>query len=246
MQIVRLYIFIRSGVLQVSIRNSDSKHLVNRRPVVVGCRFRLNEGQSPYTKVLQRKWTVDGILVGNSWGERNTRSKTALLGDTLVHLPLDSEDDDDVTYKCYLYYTFHSQLIVLTGFVKGTFRNHTDKQLNSGRHSFERKVSLYTFPSWSSIPLGHRELTLFCISWRKPDDLIHWLFNDTSLERVSALEKGKHYTGKSVVTGKLRLVNITHAHAGQWSCKLEASGSFGEDRTLRSAPFQLNVTSSSK
>ena len=238
--------YLSSDIMEVFIANSDPEHLVNRRPVFVGCRLRLNDEQRNHTKVLQRKWMVDGGLVGNSWSEDNIRSKTALLGDTLVHLPLDSEDDDRVTYKCYLYYTFHSQLIVFTGFVKGTFRNHTDRQLSSVARHLDGKVSLYAYPSWSSIPLGFQELTLFCISWRKPDDLIHWFFDGTSLESVSTLEEGKHYISPSVVEGKLRLVNIAHAHAGEWSCKPEASGSSDEDGTLRSGIYQLNVTSSSK
>ena len=225
------------------IANSNPSCLVNMRPIVVGCRLHVNATQRPYTEVLQRKWTVNSILVRNSWSETNPQPKTALLGDTLLHLPLDSEDDDVVTYKCYLYYKLQGQVKLITGFVKGTFRNQTQSQQISDGQKLEKKVSMSAFPSWSSVPLGLQELSLICLSERKPRGTFVWSFNGERLENVRTLKKGKHYVSESVVTGRLRLVDITHAHAGRWTCERKNSESVDKERTLQLATYQLNVIS---
>ena len=97
---------------------------------------------------------INSILVRNSWSARNTQSKTALLGDNLLHLPLDSEGNDVVTYKCYLYYKLQGQVKLVTGFVKGTFRDQTQNQQGNDGQENEKKVFMRAFPSWSSVPLG--------------------------------------------------------------------------------------------
>ena len=221
---------------------------MNRRPVVVGCRLRLTEAQRKHVELIQRKWTVNGILVGNSWSEANTRSKTALLGEKLVHLPLDSEEEDRVTYKCYLYYKFQSQVLLVWGSVRGTFSNpdQTTHELNTQFNSNAKEVSLSVFPSLPTIPLGLQKLTLFCLSRRNPTDLIVWSFNGELLESVSALKEGEHYVKeRSVVTGRLRLINIKHVHAGRWSCEVPTLGQLDTDesRNLPSATHQLNLQS---
>ena len=225
------------------IANSNPSRLVNGRPIVVGCRLRVNATQRPYTEVLQRKWMINSILVRNSWSARNTQSKTALLGDNLLHLPLDSEGNDVVTYKCYLYYKLQGQVKLVTGFVKGTFRDQTQNQQGNDGQENEKKVFMRAFPSWSSVPLGFQELSLICLLKTKPSSLFVWSFNSKRLEDVSTLEKGKHYVSGSVVTGMLRLVNITHAHAGRWTCERKNSGSVENERALQSATYHLNVTS---
>ena len=232
--------------MDVFIANSNPNRLVNRRPVVVGCRLRLTEAQRKHAQLIQQKWTVNGILIGNSWSEAKTRSKTAVVGENLVYLPLDSEGDDRVTYKCYLYYKFQSQVLLIRGSVRGTFSNpdQTTNEENTQPNINAKEVSLSVFPSRSSISLGLRKLTLFCLSRRNPTDLIVWSFNGERLENVSALKEGEHYVKeRSIITGRLRLINIKHVHAGRWSCEVQVSGGLDPDETrnLRSATYQLNL-----
>ena len=185
---------------------------------------------------------VNGVLVGDSWSDTNTRSKIARFGDTLVHLPLDPEDNDRVTYKCYLYYKVHSQVKLLTGFVKATFHNQIQYPMDSEGRDKEEIVSLNAFPSWPSIPIGLQELTLFCLSETSPSDLILWSFNGKLLESVSTLKEDKHYVSeRSMLTGRLRLINIKNVHAGRWSCEVQASERSYKKQTPRSATYQLNV-----